>query len=278
MAYDMIRWEEKAIIEAAVKKGVEIKPIDCKDIYLDLSDERVEEFQDIVLQRCVSYFRNLHLTAYLELKGIPVVNGFRQAVIAGNKLFTTLTLIKAGVPTPHTFLSFSVDGALSALERLGYPAVVKPTIGSWGRLVALLKDRESAEAVLEDREHMFPLYQVYYLQESVKRPPRDIRSFVLGDRVIAAIYRVAAEGRWKTNTALGGKAVNCPITPELEEISLKAAKAIGDGFFGVDCMEGPHGLLVHEVNNTTEFRNTVPATGVDIPGLLVDYLVKRAKA
>jgi [lysine-biosynthesis-protein LysW]--L-2-aminoadipate ligase len=242
MAYDMIRWEEKAIVDAARKKGVELNPVDCRDLYFDLQKDR-----------------------------------FQEAVIAGNKLFSTLALVKAGVPTPKTFLSFTPKGSFAALEKLGYPAVLKPAIGSWGRLVALLKDRDSAEAVLEDREYMFPLYQVYYLQENVKRPPRDIRSFVLGDRVVAAIYRMAAEGQFRTNTARGGRAVNCPVTPELEEISLKAAKAVGEGFFGVDCMETPEGLVVHEVNNTTEFKNSVPATKVDIPGLIVDYVKSRAK-
>jgi [lysine-biosynthesis-protein LysW]--L-2-aminoadipate ligase len=186
---------------------------------------------------------------------------------------STLAMIKAGVPVPRTYLSFNQETALKALEDLGYPAVLKPTIGSWGRLIAIMKDPETAESILEDREHMFPIYQIYYLQEKVKRPPRDLRAFVIGDKVVAAIYRISAEGVWKTNTARGGRAENCPVTPELEDICLKAADAIGEGIFGVDLMETPDGLVVHEVNNTIEFRNTVPATGIDIPGLVLDYLV-----
>jgi [lysine-biosynthesis-protein LysW]--L-2-aminoadipate ligase len=150
-------------------------------------------------------------------------------------------------------------------------------VGSWGRLSALMRDADAAQAVLEDREHMFPLYQVYYLQEFVKRPPRDIRSFVIGGRTVAAIYRVSGPGQWRTNTARGGKAEECKISPELDELSVKAAEAAGGEIVGVDLMETSNGLVVHEVNNTTEFKNTVPATRVDIPSLIVDYLVSIQK-
>ena len=165
---------------------------------------------------------------------------------------------------------------MRALGELGYPAVLKPAVGSWGRLAALLKDEDFARAIIEDREYMHPSYQVYYLQEYVKRPPRDIRTFVIGDRTVAAIYRTSA-GDWRTNTARGGKAEPCKITKEIDDISVKAAKAVEGRFVGVDLMESKDGLVCHEVNNTTEFKNSVPATGIDIPGLAVDYLASLDK-
>jgi [lysine-biosynthesis-protein LysW]--L-2-aminoadipate ligase len=165
---------------------------------------------------------------------------------------------------------------MRALSKLGYPAVLKPAVGSWGRLAALLKDEDFARAIIEDREYMHPSYQVYYLQKYVKRPPRDIRTFVIGDRTVAAIYRTSA-GDWRTNTARGGKAEPCKITKEIDDISLKAAKAVDGRFVGVDLMESKEGLVCHEVNNTTEFKNSVPATGIDIPGLAVDYLASLGK-
>ena len=227
----------------------------------------------MVLQRCVSHYRNLYSTAALEALGHDVINSFQTAMTSGDKLFCTLALAKAGVPTPRTRLAFTEEGVMKSLDDLGYPAVLKPVVGSWGRMAAKLKDADFARAIIEDREYMHPSYQVYYVQEYVKRPPRDIRTFVLGDKTIAAIYRTSS-GDWRTNTARGGKAEPCKITKQLDDISVKAAKAVGGRFVGVDLMESPNGLVCHEVNNTTEFKNTVPATGVDIPGMVVDYLAE----
>jgi [lysine-biosynthesis-protein LysW]--L-2-aminoadipate ligase len=201
-----------------------------------------------------------------------VVNSFQCAQTCGNKLFGTIELLRHKVPTPKTMLALSEDSALRTAQKMNYPVVLKPVVGSWGRLSALLKDEDAAKAVVEDREHMFPLYQVYYLQEFVKRPPRDIRSFVIGGETVAAIYRSSAGTEWRTNTARGGKAEACKVTKELDDLSVRAARAVGGEIVGVDLMESKDGLVVHEVNNTTEFKNTVPATGVDIPGLIVDYL------
>ncbi len=272
--YDNIRWEEKALHEAARKKGLDLRTLNCTDLFIDLNNGT--EVTGTVLQRCVSYFRSLHSTAALEGKGVRVVNGFDTSVIAGNKLFAHMELRRAGIPTPRSMLAFSQDSALKALEKLGYPSVLKPTIGSWGRLIAMLKDSESAESIIEDREHMFPLYQIYFLEEFVKRPPRDIRVVVIGDRVVGAIYRYSPEGKWKTNMALGGKAEPCPVTKELEDICQRARVAVKGEIVGVDLMESEdRGLLVHEVNNTTEFKNVVRVTGVDVPSLMIDYVTEK---
>jgi len=271
--FDSIRWEEKALYESARKKGIDVTNLNCNNLFIDLNNGVTEDY-GVVLQRCVSYFRSLHSTAALEGKKVRVVNAFQTSMIAGNKLFAHMKLKEANVATPKSMLAFSMDSALQALDKLGYPVVLKPTIGSWGRLIALLKDRESAESVIEDREHMFPLYQIYYLEEFVKRPPRDIRSIVVGDRIVGAIYRYSPEGRWKTNMALGGKAELCPITKELEDICLRAARAVNGEVVGIDLMEDEReGLLVHEVNNTTEFKNVTRVTGNDIPSLIIDYVI-----
>ncbi len=251
--------------------------VDAKALDFDLNGGRTGVPDGVVLQRCVGHFRNLHSTAALEYAGHRVVNTFAAARTCGDKLFGSLELIRNGVPTPRTRLAFTEEGAAKSMDALGYPVVLKPVVGSWGRLSALLPDPRAATAVLEDREQMFPLYQVYYSQEFVRRPPRDIRSFVVGGATVAAIYRVSGGSDWRTNTARGGRAEPCPITPELDELSLRAAKATGGEVVGVDLMEAEEGLQVHEVNGTTEFKNTVPATGVDIPRLIVEYLVSLEK-
>ena len=270
LLYDNIRWEEKAIYESARKRGIDITNVDCKDLILELDGPSYSN--KTIIQRCVSYFKSLHSTAALEGLGASVINPLNTSIVCGNKLFTHMKLKNAGIKTPKVITTFSYEAALSALDVFGYPTIIKPTIGSWGRLIALLKDKDAAKAVIEDRQHMFPLYQIYYFEEFVDRPPRDIRAIVIGDTVVAAIYRYSENSEWKTNMALGGRAESCPITKELEDICIKSTQAVDGKIVGVDLMESSRdGLLVHEVNNTTEFKNTVRVTGVPIQDMIVDY-------
>jgi len=281
LIYDRIRWEEKALIRASKKAGLSLTPIDAKEIYFNVSENAKaleKTLGNLIIQRCVSYFRGLHITAVLENTGLPVINPFQTSLICGNKLFTTLALTKAGLPSPKTTVAFAPETALKVLDIMGYPAVLKPTVGSWGRLVALVRDRESAQALIEAREEIRnALLHVYYLQELVKRPPRDIRIIVIGGETIAASYRYAPPGDWRTNVARGGASKPCPITPELQELALKAAEAVGGGVLAVDCMEGPEGFLINEVNSTIEFRGISSTTEVNIAERILDYAVRMAK-
>ncbi len=276
--FDHMRWEEKALYNACQKRGLEFSLLDAERLFFDLTSESAPSgIGDVVLQRSVSHFRGLHASAALESYGIRVINSHSTSEVCGNKVLSTLLFKKHGIPTPRTYMAFTADSALGALGELGYPAIMKPVVGSWGRLVSLVNDRTSAKVAIEHREMMFPLYQIYYVQEMVKRPPRDLRVFVIGEDVPVAIYRVGATEDWRTNTARGGKVERCPVTAEVRELALKAAGAAGGGIFGVDMMESNGSLVVHEINSTVEFKNTVPATGVDIPGMMVEYAIKEAK-
>ena len=207
-----------------------------------------------------------------------VINPLNVSLTCGNKLFTTLALTKAGVPTPKTVMAFTPQTALNALDALGYPAVLKPVVGSWGRLVAQVKDRESAQALIETREEIrSALLRIYYIQEMVKRPPKDIRIIVIGDEVIVAYYRYSPPDDWRTNIARGGVSKPCPITSGLEQLAIKASEAVGGGIVAVDCMESPEGILVHEVNGTIEFRGASFTTNVDIARKIMDYVIKVLK-
>ena len=276
--YDQLRWEEKSLIETAKKKDLKIEVINCRENSIELDDDGSTYCNHIILQRCVSYYNNLHSTAAFEGLGARVINSLYTAIMCGNKLFTHMELSKSSIAIPKAFCAFSNQSAMNILNRNGYPKVIKPVVGSWGRMIALLKDKEAAEAVIEDREHMYPLYQVYYFEEFVKRPPRDIRCIVVGDNVVAAIYRYSGENEWKTNMALGGKAEACKVTNEMEDLCLRAARTMKGEILGVDLMESDdNGLLVHEVNNTTEFKNTVRVTEKDIPSLIIDHLINSIK-
>ena len=268
--YDTIRLEEKLLIEAAKKNDIQIEMVDCKKLFINLN-ENIQEFET-VLQRCVSYYRNIHSTATFEGLGARVINCLNTGLLAGNKLFTHMLLQKAGIPTPEATIAFSKESAIESLEKNGYPKIIKPTVGSWGRMVSKLNDRDSAEGVIDARESMHPAYQMYFLEEFVQRPPRDIRAIVIGDTVAGAIYRVSNDSNWKTNTHLGGSAEVCEVSNELEDICIKAKNTVQGEIVGVDLMESnDKGLVVHEINNTTEFRNVVRVTGVDIPTQMLDY-------
>ncbi|MEX2536776.1 MAG: lysine biosynthesis protein LysX [Trueperaceae bacterium] len=276
VVYDRLRPEERMLFEAFERRGVPFEKLYAPEITVDFGAiSRLGRF-DVVLERSVSQTRGLALARLFEAAGSTVVNTPRVIETCGDKLATDAVLSAAKVPKPRSGVAFTREGTLELCERFGYPVVMKPTVGSWGRLVSRLSDRDAVEAVLEHKEVLGgPGHKVHYVQEYVAKPGRDIRAFVMGERVIAAIYRNS--DHWITNTARGAVATNCPITPELEQSALAAARAVGGGVLAVDLMESERGLLVVEVNHTMEFRNSVATTGVDIPGEIVDYAAAAAR-
>ena len=269
----LVRPEEKQLIEAFERHGVRPDIVDDRTAVFDLNDLKAWRQYDVVVERCVSQSRALYVQRMMRLAGVRTVNTHDVIENCGDKFITTQLLLEQGVPTTRVMMAFTPEAALKAIETLGYPCVLKPVVGSWGRGVVRVNDRDAAEAVVGLRDELGGYQQhIYYVQEMIAKPQRDIRSFVIGERCIAAIYRTSAH--WITNTHLGGKASNCPVTPELERISVAAAKAVGGGIVAVDLFEDPtRELLVNEVNHTMEFRNSVPATGVDIPGLMAEYVL-----
>jgi len=269
-----VRVEEKLLLEELERRHIATKVIDDRELVLVL--EKKPEFGvDVVLERCIQHSRALYALSVLETWGIKTVNTFEVADVCGNKLLTTMRLIRDGVPSPRTRLAFTPESALAAVEELGYPAVLKPLVGSWGRLLSKVNDRDAAESILEHKDVLGTyIHSIYYVQEYIPKPGRDIRAFVVGDETVGAIYRYS--DHWITNTARGGKATKCVVTPELNDLCVRAAKAVGGGVVAIDVLEAPEGLLVNEVNYTMEFRNSIDTTGVNIPGVVVDYALKIA--
>lgn len=271
-----IRVEEKLLLAELDQRGIEYVRIDDDDVIFDLNEGKYP--YDVVLERSIHHSRALYALKALNDAGVPTVNTSEVADICGDKFKTTQALIKHGVPTPKTRMAFTPESAIRAIEELGYPVVLKPAIGSWGRLIAKVNDREAAEALLEHKEILGSYHHsIFYIQEYVPKPSgRDIRAFVVGDDCICAIYRASAH--WITNTARGGQASVCPVTPALADICVGAAHAVGGGVVAIDLLETLDGrLLVNEVNYTMEFRNSIAPTGVNIPGRIIDYTVSVAK-
>ena len=279
IVFDRLRTEEKLLQKKAEELGYETSMIDAKITSFD-TDSKPEnyDFGDVVLERCVSYYRGLHFTACLEFMDIPVINKFDVANTCGNKMITSMLLKKNNIPTPKTYFSFSAETALENFENIGYPLVIKPIIGSWGRSVMPIKDKDTAEAVIENRQVTDgPQDRIYYLQEMIDRPPRDIRVITVGDQAVSAMYRKSSGG-FKTNIALGADPELCEITKEIEDLCEKTSKAVGGGILGIDLMEDKEkGLVVHEVNNTVEFKGLVKVSKKNIPKEMIDFAVSNIK-
>lgn len=275
--FSRMRVEEKWIFENLDRRGIAYDRVDDRQIGLNLTEPGRWQEYSVVLERSLSFKNGLYTTQVLNSWGIPTVNMAHVAATCGDKLATSAALVKANIPQPNVWMAFTPEAALEIMDTVGYPIVLKPVIGSWGRLLAKINDREAAEAILEHKETLGSFqHSVFYLQEYIQKPGRDIRSFVIGDQTVCAIYRNSEH--WITNTARGGKAEVCPVTEQLNDISCRAAQAVGGGVIAVDILEDPdRGYLINEVNHTMEFHSTVPLTGVDIPGMMVDYALAIAR-
>ncbi len=273
MLVSHLRTEEKAILAAAAARDIAVERVFDREVYFDLGQRRFPEV-DLVLDRSLVHSRAEYTLRLLQSWGIPTVNSFETTHLCDNKFHTNVAFIEQGVPTLRTLIAYTPESALAAIEELGYPVVLKPNTGSWGRLLAKINNRGAAEAVLEHKAVLGSFHHsIFYIQEYIEKPGRDIRAFVVGDRVVAASYRNAAH--WITNTARGATSTACPVTPEIEDLSLRAARAVGGEIMGVDLIETADGLKVIEINVGAEFHGLRETTDTDIAAEIVDYLVRK---
>ncbi len=272
--YTRLRAEEKYLLDELEKcDGVEVVRINDGDSFFDIN--QLPQPVDVLFERSISYSRGLYISRIFEAHGVPVVNSSVVAERCGDKYVTSQILAQNGIPTPRVYMAFDEESALSAIEAMGYPCVLKPVVGSWGRLLAKVDNRHMAESLIEHKSSLGVNHQVFYIQEYINKPGRDIRAFVIGDECICAIYR--SSENWITNTARGGIATNCPITDEIAELSQRAAQAVGGGLLALDLFETENGLTINEINHTMEFRNSITTTGVNIPEKMVDYVLRSVR-
>ena len=273
LLHSIIRKEEKLLIDAFRNAGVEPVMIDDRKLILDFHSA---PDIDILVERSINHSRALHALRLFESAGIPCINSHHVSQICGDKLLTTAALKDNAVAQPECRVAFTEESALDAIEELGYPVVLKPAVGSWGRLLSKINDRDAAETVLEHKAVLGSYHHsIFYIQQYIEKKGRDIRSFVVGGECIAAIYRTS--DHWITNTARGAQASKCDVTDEVAQISIAAAEAVGGGIVAVDLFESDDGLLVNEVNYTMEFRNSIDTTGIDIPAVVASYVIEQVK-
>jgi [lysine-biosynthesis-protein LysW]--L-2-aminoadipate ligase len=279
LAASRVRFEEKAIMAALERRRVPFQQLDTRTLWFDL-DERLRLPHALVLNREIAQTRSAYLARLVESFGVPAINPARVVELCSDKLLTSIRLRQAGLPTPRTAVALTTAAAAGAMERLGFPVVVKPLVGSWGRLLALVRDHDAATALLEHREALpAPQARIVYLQELIDKPGRDIRVIVVGEEPLGATYRIADQ--WRTNAARGAVSVRCPLADDLSKLAVAAAQAVGGEVVGVDLLEGPGGeLYVLEVNHNVEFRGFQAAHGerVDVADAIVGYALRRVAA
>jgi [lysine-biosynthesis-protein LysW]--L-2-aminoadipate ligase len=275
LLHSLIRKDEKFLMDELVKiKGVELVLIDDREITFNLGHDKFEV--DVLVERCINHSRALHGLRLFEAAGIKCVNSYHVATVCGDKLLTSVALAENNVPQPEVRVAFTEESAMKAILEMGFPVVLKPAVGSWGRLLSKINDKDAAEAILEHKTVLGSYHHsIFYIQKYVEKKGKDIRSFVVGDKCIAAIYRNSPH--WITNTARGGVATNCPVTEELNDISVRAARAVGGGIVAIDVFETEEGLTVNEVNYTMEYKNSITTTGVNIPQKMAEYILQVAE-
>jgi [lysine-biosynthesis-protein LysW]--L-2-aminoadipate ligase len=270
-----LREEEKLILKAARSRGIEITTMLERKLVLDMSAHTAADAGidvDVVLDRCVAHLPAGYALRTFERWGIPTINPAAATAICDDKALCSLALERAGVRTPRTLMAFSIESALEACEQIGYPAVLKPVTGSWGRLLTKVNGPEQAKIILEQKKELGSIHHsIFYVQEYLEKPGRDIRAFVIGERVIAASYRTS--DHWITNTARGATSVACKVTPEIEEAALAACKAVGARWAGVDLIEMPEGYTCVEVNTGGEFHGLMKTTDRNIAAEIVNELL-----
>ncbi|MEF8814248.1 MAG: lysine biosynthesis protein LysX [Halovenus sp.] len=296
LLYSRIRKDEKLLLEELRERDHTVEKIDVRRARFGLAEPPAGFAGiDILVDRCLATSRSRYATRFADAYGVPVVNSAETARVCADKVENSLALSAAGVPTPTTEVAFTKDTALEIIEDFGYPCVLKPVIGSWGRLMAKIDSRTAAEAILEHKETLGHYeHKVFYIQEFVDKPGRDIRVVATDGDPVAAMVR--SSDHWLTNAAKGAETAGFDLDAEARDLVARASEAVGGGLLGVDLMEvggtrrasgssgeretgvDTAGYTVHEVNHTVEFKALNDATDVDVPARVVDWLEQRAGA
>jgi len=286
LLYSRIRKDEKLLLSELRERDHDVEKIDVRKQQFNIS-EAPEAFDDldIVVDRCLSTSRSVYATKFAKAYDVPVVNGPDVAEVCADKVKNSLALVEAGVPTPDTDVAFTKDAAMASIEEFGYPCVLKPVVGSWGRLMAKIDSRDAAEAILEHKETLGHYeHKIFYVQEFVDKPGRDIRVLAVDGEPVAAMVR--SSDHWLTNAAKGAETDTFELDDRALELVEKASAAVGGGLLGIDLMETgvskndpePDDYTVHEVNHTVEFKALNEVSDVDVPAKVVDWLESKAQS
>ncbi len=278
LLHSRIRVEEKLLLAELKSQGAEVEPLDVRSGKWSLDHPDPWKRFDVIFDRCLSHSQSLTIATILDAWGIPCINRSEVNRICGDKIEMSAVLQKHGIQQIPAHVAVSPESALELIESIGYPCVLKPAVGSWGRLLAKVNDRDSAEAILEHKSTLGSVgHSLFYIQPFIEKGGEDIRTFVIGDETICGILRKSEH--WITNTARGATAAKCEITPEIDQLSVAAAKAVGGGMLAVDLFRTKDGkLLVNEINSSMEFRNSSEPTGVNIAERMIEFVLQHGNS
>ncbi|HVA96245.1 MAG TPA: lysine biosynthesis protein LysX [Candidatus Acidoferrales bacterium] len=272
MVYSRMRIEEKFLLEAFRKAKIDLIQIDPRELMLNGGNKPQV---NLVFNREIGQVRSELILKYFETCGLRTINSSKATRLCNNKAISTWVLQKNKIPMPKTYTVFSLEQAFHAAELLTYPVVVKPIMGSWGRLIAKVDNKDSLQTIIEHKEALGnPYQQVFYLQKYRDKPERDIRVLTVGKEPIAAMYRKS--DHWITNTALGGVAKKCEIDASLEKLVLKILEIFSIDIAGIDFIETENGYEVLEINSTPEFHGLQTTTEKNIADYMVSFISKQA--
>ncbi|MEU4896752.1 RimK family alpha-L-glutamate ligase [Streptomyces sp. NPDC044780] len=268
--------EEKRILTELQRRGVSCEQVDVRTLW---TDTRAPAGRwRLAINREIGFYRSVHTARALQAQGVRVCNSAEATEVCGDKWRSALAFDRAGLPTPRTVLALSPDAALDALDAIGYPAVLKPLVGSWGRMVAFVPDRRTGRTLLEYVAALpHPQSRVVCVQEYIGGG-RELRVLVAGGEPVAAMWRRGAD--WRGNVALGGRGTYCEPSADAATTAVAAADCVGADIAGVDLIETDDGgVRVLEVNHRVEFAGLQAAAAdrVDVAARLVDHVLREVR-
>jgi ribosomal protein S6--L-glutamate ligase len=281
-------WATKSLLDAVVAKGHKVKAFRLLDVaaeipnrFTHLEDEDISNMDGVIV-RTIGFgtgdqvtFR-ISLLEHFEDAGIYVMNPAYSFRRAKDKYATLTALHKAGIRVPRTYVGENLEAAVNFVREIG-DVVIKPLIGSRGMGSIRAENNELTYRALK---FIHQLGQVLYVQETIPKPDRDIRAFVVGGRLIGAMYRYVPPniaGEWRTNVHGGGKAVFTTLDDEYKDCALKTAEVLRLDYTGVDILETRDGPCVIEANAAPSWSAFSEVTHIDVASQIIDLIIERCR-
>ena len=274
------------MVEVGQERGHEVKVINPLRCYMNITshrpaiyykDEQLEGFDAVIPRIGASItFYGLAVLRQFEMMGVYALNESVAIGRSRDKLRSLQLLSRKGIGMPVTAFAHSPDDTSSLIQQVGgAPLVVKLLEGAQGVGVVLAETKQAAESVIEAFRG---LEANILVQEFIKEAEgRDIRCFVIGDRVVAAMMRQAKSGEFRSNLHRGGSATVVKITPEERSTAVRAAKIVGLNVAGVDILRSKHGPVVMEVNSSPGLEGIETSTKIDVSSMIIEFLEKNAR-